>query len=48
MIAKKKELPPEVILDKNAKLFVKGPAAKDGVTTWIKLVNGEVLFEVEG
>ena len=33
--------------DKNAEPYIKGPAAKDGVITWIKLVNDEVAFEVE-
>ena len=37
----------EIIPDKNAKLCVKGPAAKDGVIRWIKLVNDEVMFEVK-
>jgi hypothetical protein len=37
----------EIILDKNVKLCVKGPAAKDGVIRRIKLVNSKVVFEAE-
>jgi len=37
----------EVRFDKNEEPYIKGPAAKDGVITWIKLVNDEVIFEVE-
>lgn len=27
--------------------YIKGPAAKDGVIKWIKLINDEVVFKVE-
>ncbi len=37
----------EIRFDKNREPYIKGPAAKDGVITWIKLVNDEVTFEVK-
>jgi len=37
----------EVRLGENGEPYIKGPAAKDGVIGWIKLVNDEVVFEVE-
>lgn len=37
----------EIRFDENGKPYIKGPAAEDGVITWIKLVNDEVAFEVE-
>jgi len=33
--------------DKNGEPYIKGPAAKDGLITWIKLVHDEVIFEVD-
>jgi peptidoglycan/xylan/chitin deacetylase (PgdA/CDA1 family) len=36
----------EIRLDKNGEPYIKGPAAKEGVITWIKMVNDEVVFEV--
>ncbi len=37
----------EIRPDKNEEPCIKGPAAKDAVITWIKLVNDEVIFDVE-
>ena len=37
----------EIRFDENGKPYIKGPAGKDGVIAWIKLVNDEVIFEVE-
>ena len=37
----------EIQFDENGKPRIKRPAAKDGVITWIKLVNDDVIFEVE-
>ncbi len=37
----------EIRFDKNGKPHIKGLAAKDGVIRWIKLVNDEVIFDVE-
>ena len=37
----------EIGFDENGKPYIKGPAAKDGVITWIKPVNDEVIFEGE-
>lgn len=37
----------DIKFGKNGKPYTKGPATKDGVITGIKLVNDEVVFEVE-
>ena len=37
----------EIRLDGNGEPYIEGPAARDGVITWIKLVNDEVMFEVK-
>jgi len=37
----------EIRPDKNEEPCIKGPAARDAVITWIKLVNDEVIFDVE-
>jgi len=37
----------EIRFDENRKPYIKGTAAKDGVITWIKLVNDEVAFKIE-
>jgi len=37
----------EIKPDKNEEPCIKGPAAKDAVIRWIKLVNDEVIFDVE-
>jgi len=38
----------KIKFDSGRKPYIKGPAAKDGVIRWIKLVNDKVEFEVEG
>ena len=37
----------KIKFDRNIEPYIKGPAAKDGVITWIKLVNDEGTFEVK-
>ena len=37
----------DIKFGKNGKPYIKGSAAKDGVITGTKLVNDEVVFEVE-
>ena len=37
----------EIKFDRNGEPYIKGPAAKDGVIAWIKLINDKVVFKVE-